>query len=221
VSFELITRTYSTSQKPIKAIIAIHGWEGDEYVFEQVAKLISLENSEWFFPRAPYRADSDNGNSWFGGNDEDGWKFDKTFDGMNNLINKIQTSGYSTSNIFLIGFSQGACLAIDFALRLPFSIGGIIAIAGFIKFKERFLKDATKESTRTPILLMHGNQDDVIPIKAGKTTNDILVEKGYPIHFERYDAKHKIPLKKMNLINKFINDPTSIVKSKNLNPTDP
>jgi len=221
VSFELVTRTYSTSQKPMKAIIAIHGWKGDEYVFEQVAKLISLENSEWFFPRAPYRTDSDNGYSWFGGNDEDGWKFDKTFDGMNNLINKIQTSGYSTSNIFLIGFSQGACLAIDFALRLPFSIGGIISIAGFIKFKERFLKDATKESTRTAILLMHGNQDDVISVKAGKTTNDILVEKGYPIHFERYDAKHKIPLKKMNLINKFIKDPTSIVKSKNLNPTHP
>ncbi len=221
MSFELVTRTYSTSQKPMKAIIAIHGWKGDEYVFEQVAKLISLENSEWFFPRAPYRTDSDNGYSWFGGNDEDGWKFDKTFDGMNNLINKIQTSGYSTSNIFLIGFSQGACLAIDFALRLPFSIGGIISIAGFIKFKERFLKDATKESTRTAILLMHGNQDDVISVKAGKTTNDILVEKGYPIHFERYDAKHKIPLKKMNLINKFIKDPTSIVKSKNLNPTHP
>ena len=221
MSFELVTRTYSTSQKPMKAIIAIHGWKGDEYVFEQVAKLISLENSEWFFPRAPYRTDSDNGYSWFGGNDEDGWKFDKTFDGMNNLINKIQTSGYSTSNIFLIGFSQGACLAIDFALRLPFSIGGIISIAGFIKFKERFLKDATKESTRTPILLMHGNQDDVISVKAGKTTNDILVEKGYPIHFERYDAKHKIPLKKMSLINKFIKDPTSIVKSKNLNPTHP
>ncbi len=221
MSFELVTRTYSTSQKPMKAIIAIHGWKGDEYVFEQVAKLISLENSEWFFPRAPYRTDSDNGYSWFGGNDEDGWKFDKTFDGMNNLINKIQTSGYSTSNIYLIGFSQGACLAIDFALRLPFSIGGIISIAGFIKFKERFLKDATKESTRTAILLMHGNQDDVISVKAGKTTNDILVEKGYPIHFERYDAKHKIPLKKMNLINKFIKDPTSIVKSKNLNPTHP
>jgi phospholipase/carboxylesterase len=220
VSFELVTRTYSTSQKPIKAIIAIHGWKGDEYVFEQVAKLISLENSEWFFPRAPYKADSGNGNSWLGGNDEVGWKFDKTFNGINDLINKIQKRGYSPSKIFLIGFSQGACIAIDFALRLPFSIGGIISIAGFIKFKKRFLKDATKESTRTPILLMHGNQDDVIPVKAGKTTNDILVEKGYPTHFDRYDAKHKIPLKKMNLINKFINDPSSIVKSNNLNSID-
>ena len=211
VSFKLVTRTYASSDTPDKAIIAIHGWKGDEYVFEQVAKLINLENSEWFFPRAPYKADSGNGNSWFGGNDEAGWEFDKTFDGMNNLINKIQKKGYSPSKIFLIGFSQGACLAIDFALRLQFSIGGIVAIAGFIKFKERFLSEASNESDDTPILLMHGKQDDIIPIKAGETAYNILLEKGNPIHFERYNAKHKIPLKKMNLINKFINQPIDVV----------
>ena len=43
MSFKLFTRTYATSDKPDKAIIAIHGWKGDEYVFEQVAKLINLE----------------------------------------------------------------------------------------------------------------------------------------------------------------------------------
>ena len=213
MSFKLVTRTYASSDTPDKAIIAIHGWKGDEYVFEQVAKLINLENSEWFFPRAPYKADSGNGNSWFGGNDEAGWEFDKTFDGMNNLINKIQKRGYSPSKIFLIGFSQGACLAIDFALRLPFSIGGIVAIAGFIKFKERFLEEASNESSDTPILLMHGNQDDIIPIKAGETAYNILLERGYPIHFESYNAKHKIPLKKMNLINEFINQPINVVNA--------
>ena len=213
MNFKLVTHTYTTSDTPDKAIIALHGWKGDEYVFEQVAKLIKLENSEWFFPRAPYKADSGEGNSWFGGNDETGWKFDKTFDGMNNLIKKILKSGYSPSKIFLVGFSQGACLAIDFALRLPFSIGGIVAIAGFIKFKERFLEEASKESGDTPILLMHGNQDDIIPIKAGKTAYNILHERGYPIYFESYNAKHKIPLKKMNLINKFFNQPMNVVNA--------
>ena len=213
MNFKLVTRTYTTSDIPDKAIIALHGWKGDEYVFEQVAKLIKLENSEWFFPRAPYKADSGKGNSWFGGNDETGWEFDKTFDGMNDLINKIQKRGYFSSKIFLVGFSQGACLAIDFALRLPFSIGGIVAIAGFIKFKERFLEEVSKESCDTPILLMHGNQDDIIPIKAGKTAYNILHERGYPIYFESYNAKHKIPLKKMSLINEFINQPINVVNT--------
>ena len=213
MNFKLVTRTYTTSDTPDKAIIALHGWKGDEYVFEQVAKLIKLENSEWFFPRAPYKADSGEGNSWFGGNDETGWEFDKTFDGMNDLINKIQKRGNSSSKIFLIGYSQGACLAIDFALRLPFSIGGIVAIAGFIKFKERFVEEVSKESCDTPILLMHGNQDDIIPITAGKTAYNILHERGYPIYFESYNAKHKIPLKKMSLINEFINQPINVVNT--------
>ena len=164
MSFRLVTQTLSTSEKPNKAIIGIHGWTGDEYVFEPVAKLLKIKDAQWHFPRAPYKADSQKGNSWFGGNDKDGWEFDKTFDGMNNLINEIQNSGFSNSNIFLIGFSQGACLAIDFALRLPFPIGGIIPIAGFIKFKTKLLNEATKESINTPILLMHGNKDDILSL---------------------------------------------------------
>ena len=60
---------------------------------------------------------------------------------------------------------------------------------------------------------MHGKQDDIIPIKAGETAYNILLEKGNPIHFERYNAKHKIPLKKMNLINKFINQPINVVNA--------
>ena len=60
---------------------------------------------------------------------------------------------------------------------------------------------------------MHGNQDDIIPIKAGKTAYNILHERGYPIYFESYNAKHKIPLKKMSLINEFINQPINVVNA--------
>ena len=75
------------------------------------------------------------------------------------------------------------------------------------------LEEASKKSADTPILLMHGNQDDIIPIKAGKTAYNILRGRGYPIYFESYKAKHKIPLKKMNLINEFINQPINVVKA--------
>ncbi len=215
MSYKLVTQTYSSSKNPKKAIIGIHGWTGDEYVFEPIVKLLKIENAKWYLPRAPYKAESKNGNSWFAGNDVDGWEFDKTFDGMNNLINEIQNSGFSNSNIFLIGFSQGACLAIDFALRLPFSIGGIIPIAGFIKFKTKLLNEATNESINTPILLMHGNKDDIIPIKASETANQILAARDHPVHFETYNAPHKIPKKKMGLIRDFVKNPLNTIKLNN------
>ena len=139
---------------------------------------------------------------------------------MNNLLSEIQNSGYKNSNIFLIGFSQGACLAIDFALRLPFPIGGIIPIAGFIKFKTQLLNDATIESINTPILLMHGNKDEIIPIKAGRTANEILLDRGHPIYFETYDSHHKIPINKMGVIADFIHNPLDTIKLRNKDLTN-
>mgnify|MGYP003324840069 CR=1 FL=1 len=94
MSFKLFTRTYATSDKPDKAIIAIHGWKGDEYVFEQVAKLIKLENSEWFFPRAPYKSESGAGFTWFHGSDKIGWEYEKTISGLTDLFIKIKSSGF-------------------------------------------------------------------------------------------------------------------------------
>ena len=35
--------------------------------------------------------------------------------------------------MYLLGFSQGACLAMEFMIRQEFSLGGIIPISGFIK----------------------------------------------------------------------------------------
>ena len=96
-------------------------------------------------------------------------------------------------------------------------IGGIIPIAGFIKFKTQLLNDATVESINTPILLMHGNKDEIIPIKAGRTASEILLKRGHPIHFEKYDAPHKIPLNKMKMMGEFIDNPLKTIKMYNKN----
>ena len=53
VNFELITRTFSSNMDSNKAIIGLHGWKGDEFVFEQVAKILKIDDAQWHFPRAP------------------------------------------------------------------------------------------------------------------------------------------------------------------------
>jgi predicted esterase len=58
---KLITHTNSDSNNPSKAIIALHGWTGDEFVFEPVAKMLKIDSAQWFFPRAPYKAEKKEG----------------------------------------------------------------------------------------------------------------------------------------------------------------
>ena len=206
VKSELITRIINKSNDPNKALIGLHGWKGNEFVFEQVAKIVNLDQSKWYFPRAPYQSESGKGYTWFQGSDEKGWEYEKTISGLSNLIKKVNSDGFTNEDIYMIGFSQGACLALEFSLRLPYPIGGIISIAGFIKFKKMIESEGTNESKGTPVLLLHGNQDDIISVKESITSHSILKTRKNPVFLKTYDAAHKIPIKITPLIREFITD---------------
>ena len=203
---KLVTRTFSSLDQPTKALIGLHGWTGDEHVFEPVAKMMNIDDAQWFFPRAPYKADSGKGYSWFSGTDETGWDIEKTRVGIHQLLTDVRSNGFSPKNIFLIGFSQGASLAMEIALRLPFAIGGIVPIAGFIKFRDTLSNEATKESKATPVLLLHGNQDEIIHVIASEKAHDFFKERGNPVYFKRYDGGHKIPKRTGPIVKSFILD---------------
>ena len=203
---KLVTRIFSSSDQPTKAIIGLHGWTGDEHVFEPVAKMMNIDDAQWFFPRAPYKADSGKGYSWFSGTDETGWDIEKTRVGIHQLLADIRSEGFSPKNIFLIGFSQGASLAMEIALRLPFAIGGIVPIAGFIKFKDVLANEATEESKNTPVLLLHGNQDEIIHVTASEKAHEFFKERSNPVYFKRYDGGHKIPKRTGPIVKNFISD---------------
>ncbi len=74
VNNKLITSTYCSSKQPTKIVIGLHGWTGNEHMFEPVAKMIKVHDTKWVFPRAPYVADTGKGYTWFSGNDEKGWE---------------------------------------------------------------------------------------------------------------------------------------------------
>ena len=201
---KLILHSLSDNDNPSKAIIALHGWTGDEFVFEPVAKMLKIKNVKWFFPRAPYKAEKKQGNSWFGGNDEKGWQYSKTMNGLENLIGEIIENGFLAANIYIIGFSQGACLAMEYAIRMPFSIGGIIPIAGFIKFKDQLAAEMHSASLSTKVLLLHGTDDKTVSINESKNSFELLKKLGYDVRFKSYDTGHKISLKSKKYIREFI-----------------
>jgi predicted esterase len=95
---------------------------------------------------------------------------------------------------------------MEIALRLPFAIGGIVPIAGFIKFKDALANEATEESKNTPVLLLHGNQDEIIHVTASEKAHEFFKERSNPVYFKRYDGGHKIPKRTGPIVNNFISD---------------
>ena len=186
------------------AIIAIHGWKGNRSSMKHVANALNMKYAHWTFIQGPYAA-GDNKYSWFEGNEKEGWDYQESFDLLYKTILNINQSGFPKSKIFLLGFSQGACLAMEFIIRQKFSIGGIIPIAGFIVEKDKFKNGMEDGSQNTPVLLIHGSKDEMVLQVESKIALKLFSDSGYKVKLETLSVGHKIPIQAKSLIENFIN----------------
>lgn len=200
----MILDTHQLSENPSRAIIGLHGWTGDEESMRPVAIGTQIKSAKWYFPRAPYAQLDRGGFTWFSGSDEDGWTYQKTFALMSELMTQIQREGFDRNQIYLVGFSQGASLAMEWMVRLPFSIGGIVPMAGFIKYPDQYQTAVVDGNRDTPILLLHGKGDDIVPVEEAEKSMEILHGLGYRVTKKLYRAGHKIPVKANRWIRDFI-----------------
>ncbi len=60
----------------------------------------------------------------------------------------------------LMGFSQGTMMALQVGLRRPAPLAGIVGFSGRLLEPERLEAEIT---ARPPVLLLHGDQDPVVP----------------------------------------------------------
>ena len=185
------------------AVIAIHGWKGNRSSMEHVANALNMKYAQWTFIQGPYVV-SDNEYSWFDGNEKEGWRYQESFDLLHHAILNLNKSGFPNSKIFLLGFSQGACLAMEFIIRQEFSLGGIIPIAGFIGKKDRFKNDIVDGAQDTPVLLIHGSRDEMVLPAESEIAFELFSDAGFKVQLQTLPVGHKIPLQKKDIIEKFI-----------------
>ena len=85
-----------------------------------------------------------------------------------------------------------------------FSMAGVIAIAGFIHDKKRFVRETTPESKNSRVLLIHGEKDQVIYPSASEKAHKLLHESGYQSELQILQSSHKVSLSAKPLIEKFL-----------------
>ncbi|MGH1354441.1 MAG: alpha/beta hydrolase [Thalassovita sp.] len=76
----------------------------------------------------------------------------------------------------LFGFSQGTMMSLHVAPRREDEVSGIVAFSGRLMSPE-LLKDAA--ISKPPILLVHGDQDDVVPVQSLPEAAEALQEAGF------------------------------------------
>jgi phospholipase/carboxylesterase len=94
--------------------------------------------------------------------------------------------------VALGGFSQGAMLATDVALRLEEAPGGLAILSGTLLLEDQWRAKA-KARAGLPVFQAHGRQDPLLGFFAAEWLRDLLVDSGLAVEFHPFDGGHGIP----------------------------
>lgn len=76
---------------------------------------------------------------------------------------KLAQYGLAEDDLALVGFSQGTMMALHVGLRRRRQVAAIVGYSGMLTGADRLPQEIT---STPPVLLVHGSDDDVVPIAA-------------------------------------------------------
>jgi len=208
-----------TKGPPTAAIVLCHGFgaPGDDLVGlqgELVHLQPSLASARFYFPTAPL---SLGGFGW--GDSRAWWMIDlptiqrlqqadpaalREFrkqepEGMaaarslfKKLVLDVATqTGLPMKKVVLGGFSQGAMLSTDVALRLEEAPAGLAILSGTLLLEDQWRAKA-RARAGLPVFQSHGRQDPLLGFAAAEALRDLLTESGLAVEFHAFDGGHGI-----------------------------
>jgi phospholipase/carboxylesterase len=78
--------------------------------------------------------------------------------------------------VALVGFSQGTMMSLHVAPRRPDPVAGVVAFSGRLLSPELLVDEV---QSRMPVLLVHGDRDDVVPVDSLPAAAEALQSAGF------------------------------------------
>jgi phospholipase/carboxylesterase len=103
--------------------------------------------------------------------------------GLNGFLDaELARHSLPPSALALVGFSQGTMMSLHVGLRRAVAPAAIVGYSGMLALPENIDPDsfATEVTSRPPVLLIHGDQDELIPVQALMHAAQSLAALGIP-----------------------------------------
>lgn len=171
---------------PRQLVVLLHGLgaDGTDLVGLAPVWAEALPGAAFVAPHAPFPCDmAPYGRQWFSVQDRAPERMEagvraaapavEAF-----LAEELAALGLPPSALALMGFSQGAMTALHVGLR------GAVPPAAILAYSGALLAPATLGAelrARPPVLLVHGEADDVVPVWASRFAESALQEAGVPV----------------------------------------
>jgi phospholipase/carboxylesterase len=188
--------------KDSKVLIMLHGRGGSA---EDILSLSSYLNVNDFTLLAPQATN----HTWYPysflapPSQNEPW-LSSAVDLLKELLEELKSKGIATENIFFLGFSQGACLALEFVTRNADKYGGVVAFTGGLIGDKIYSENYKGDFQDTPVFIGSSDPDAHVPVERVYATTNILkgmnavvtekiyLNMGHTINQDEIDNANKI-----------------------------
>jgi predicted esterase len=102
------------------------------------------------------------------------------------VLTEIEGAGIPLERTMLLGFSQGACLSLEFTARAPRRYGGVVGLSGGLIGPDGTPREYTGSLAGTPIFLGCSDVDPHIPAPRVIETATVLRRLGGDVDMRLY-----------------------------------
>ena len=201
-----------------KMFIFLHGYNscGDAMkIIDPTFHKIAPKDSIFLYPDAPFKVNNSDNYCWFQfvfGDDPFAINEEFVFQSMQqampylkSFIDKslLENFGFSYSDVILVGFSQGAGLALHASMHLPEPICGAISFSGGLANPNNEI--AKPDINKSHILLIHGIDDPILPYQFTARSEKMLQKANFDVECHLLkDTKHLITPEAIDIASNFI-----------------
>ncbi|MHC2990293.1 phospholipase [Pontibacter sp. HJ8] len=180
-----------TQGKPLdqtgKALVLLHGRGATAASILPLARELGADNFTLYAPQA-------SSNSWYPYSfmapvSQNQPALDSALELVDETVKGILAQGIAGKDIYLLGFSQGACLTSEYATRHAQRFGGLLIFTGGLIGEQVDTSHYTGNFDGTPVLITTGDPDPHVPVSRVDETVKILEEKGADVTKKIYKGR--------------------------------
>ena len=186
-----------------KALILVHGRGGSAADMLRLAGQLEVDDFALLAPQAThytwypqsFLAPEEQNEPWLS----------SAVDTLRETVRTATDAGILPENIWFFGFSQGACLVLEFVARHATRYGGVVALIGGLIGEQIHPENYSGDFAQTPVFLGTSNPDFHVPVERVQASADLLTRMNASVTLRIYENYgHTIYPEQLDLANKVL-----------------
>ena len=163
-------------ERAFGAVVMVHGRGATARDILEIADVLPQDGVSFLAPQAAH-------NSWYPRSfladfaQNEPW-YTSAHNTIARMLARVAEAGIPTDRTILLGFSQGACLALEFVARNARRYGGVVGFSGGLAGPDGTSRDYAGSLDGTPVFLGCSDTDFHIPKARVEETAEVLTRMG-------------------------------------------